>query len=84
MLQVMTGQLVVIIIVGGGTVIAPVMHGDECKETQVANLPGMLEIMAEQLRHAQQLAYFGIPGEVNTDQNYDQGLFYHLTLNIQK
>lgn len=84
MIDVMTRQFTVQVIIGSRTVITPVMHHNELQETYIRVLSVMLEIMRDQLRRPEQLAHFSITNEVNTNQEYNQGLSHVNCLNIQK
>ena len=48
--EVVTGELVIIIIISIGTIIPAVMHGQEFHKTDITVLAMMLEIMSHQLR----------------------------------
>lgn len=84
MIDIVTRQFTVKIIIGCRSIITPVMHDDELEETDIPVLAVMLEKMGDQFRGPEQLAHFCITNKVNTNQEYDQGLSHVNRLNIQK
>lgn len=84
MIDIMTGKLAVIFIIGGSTIITAIMHGNEFKKTDTVVELMMLKIMRNELRKPDQLTSFSITGKVNTNQEYNQGFSHYRSLNIQK
>lgn len=65
---IVAGELVVEIIVGGGSVIAGIVHGDELEKTNGLILPVMLKIMRYQPGQFQQLTDLCGAGNVHSNQ----------------
>lgn len=67
MMQIMTGQLVVFVIICISSVIATVMHCHEFKKTQVSVQLVMLKEMVNQVRKSEYLAELSITEKMDTN-----------------
>ena len=84
LIHIVTGKLVINIIIRRRAVITSIMHGNELEKINTLILAVVLKKMRDQLGYPEQLPDLRITGEVNRNQQYEQGVTHSQQLNIQK
>ena len=76
MTEIMTWKLAVKFIVGCCTIVTTVVHRKEFEKIYIAILTMMLHEVSNKYWQPECLAHLRIPGKVDTDHEYNQGLFH--------